>query len=52
MNAGLWLTADESRSVYERIEELTLPFARARRRCTGGAPGRVRIQCYLMPEPD
>jgi len=52
VNAGLWLTADELRSVYERIEELTLPFTK--RSATDAPEGarRVRIQCYLMPEPD
>jgi DNA-binding transcriptional ArsR family regulator len=52
VNAGLWLTADELRSVYERIEELTLPFATRSATAAPEGARRVRIQCYLMPEPD
>ena len=52
VNARLWLTPDEARALYERVEELTAPYAK---RTEADAPDdarRVRIQCYVMPEPD
>jgi DNA-binding transcriptional ArsR family regulator len=52
INARLWMTTDEVRALNERVEELTAPYAR---RCSADAPDgarRVRVQCYLMPEPD
>ena len=51
INAGLWLTRDEVQGLNDRIEELTAPYAK---RTEADAPGdarRVRVQCYLMPEP-
>jgi len=52
INARLWMTRDELRALNDRIEELTAPYAK---RSEADAPEdarRVRVQCYLMPEPD
>jgi hypothetical protein len=52
INARLWMTRDELRTLNDRIEELTAPYAK---RSEADAPTdarRVRVQCYLMPEPD
>ena len=52
INARLWMTTDELRALTDRIEELTAPYAK---RSSADGPEdarRVRVQCYLMPEPD
>jgi len=52
INAGLWLTRDELQALNDRIEELTAPCARRTEHDAPDGARRVRIQCYLMPEPD
>ena len=52
INAGLWLTTVELQALNDRIEELTAPYAARTERDAPDGARRVRIQCYLMPEPD
>jgi DNA-binding transcriptional ArsR family regulator len=52
INVGLWLTMDELQALNDRIEELTAPYAKRSEHDAPGGARRVRIQCYLMPEPD
>jgi hypothetical protein len=52
INARLWMTPDELQSVNDQIEELTAPYANRPESERPGDARRVRVQCYLMPEPD
>ena len=52
INVGLWLTMDELQALNDRIEALTAPYAKRSEHDAPGGARRVRIQCYLMPEPD
>lgn len=52
INAGLWMTPDEVQSINDQIEELTAPYANRAECERPGDARRVRVQCYLMPEPD
>jgi hypothetical protein len=52
INAGLWLTTDELQALNDRIEELTAPYAKRTEPEAPADARRVRVQCYLMPEPD
>ena len=52
INARLWLTRDELEALNERIEELTASYGTRTEADAPAAARRVRVQCYLMPEPD
>jgi DNA-binding transcriptional ArsR family regulator len=52
INARLWMTTDEVQSLNDRIEELTAPYANRPESDRPDGARRVRVQCYLMPEPD
>lgn len=51
INARLWMTTDEVRELNERVEELTAPYAKRAEADAPEGARRVRVQCYLMPEP-
>jgi|Tabmets5t2r1_1033131.scaffolds.fasta_scaffold26050_1 DNA-binding transcriptional ArsR family regulator len=52
INAGLWMTTEELRALNDTIEELTAPYANRAEADRPAGARRVRVQCYLMPEPD
>jgi len=52
INARLWMTTDEVRVLNDRIEELTAQYAKRVQADAPDGARRVRVQCYLMPEPD
>jgi DNA-binding transcriptional ArsR family regulator len=52
INAGLWMTPDELQTLNDTIEELTAPYANRTEADRPQGARRVRIQCYLMPQPD
>lgn len=52
INARMWMTAEELQAVNDQIEELTAPYANRPEADRPEGARRVRVQCYLMPEPD
>jgi DNA-binding transcriptional ArsR family regulator len=51
INARLWMTPEELRTLNDTIEELTAPYASRTEADRPDGARRVRVQCYLMPEP-
>jgi Helix-turn-helix domain len=52
INARLWMTTEELQALNDTIEELTAPYANRTEADRPAGARRVRVQCYLMPEPD